>query len=168
MQAARRVEAEATRRRLFTDRQIGLDVHALLDQGREAIVLADDHDAGRRLADPAHRVGHIEGARIQRYRAAAAASATGAGRPAAGTGRIAARRAAGAAAAAAAIAAGTARRAAIGRRTIAGGAAAGGATDRARATAVLRQAAAATAATGRAGRAGATGTGGAAASRTDA
>src|SRR5471030_1760178 len=144
MQAARRVEAEATRRRLFTDRQIGLDVHALLDQGREAIVLADDHDAGRRLADPAHRVGHIEGARIQRYRAAAAASATGAGRPAAGTGRIAARRAAGAAAAAAAIApgtAGTGRRAAIGRRTIAGGA---------RATAVLRQAAAATAATGRA------------------
>src|SRR5476651_965218 len=146
MQAARRVEAEATRRRLFTDRQIGLDVHALLDQGREAIVLADDHDAGRRLADPAHRVGHIEGARIQRYRAAAAASATGAGRATAGTGR----------------------RAAIGRRTIAGGAAAGGATDRARATAVLRQAAAATAATGRAGRAGATGTGGAAASRTDA
>src|SRR5471030_1327217 len=134
MQAARRVEAKATRRRLFTDRQIGLDVHALLDQGREAIVLADDHDAGRRLADPAHRVGHIEGARIQRYRAAAAASATGAGRPAA---------------AIAPGTAGTGRRAAIGRRTIAGGAAAGGATDRARATAVLRQAAAATAATGR-------------------
>src|SRR5476649_3079837 len=106
MQAARRVEAEATRRRLFTDRQIGLDVHALLDQGREAIVLADDHDAGRRLADPAHRVGHIENARIHRYRTAVAASASGTGSPAAGTGGSAARRAAGATGAAAAIAAG--------------------------------------------------------------
>src|ERR1700757_4214420 len=56
--------------------QVGLDVHALWDQRGKATVLVRDHDAGGRLTDARHGVGHVERAGIDRHRATCATCAT--------------------------------------------------------------------------------------------
>jgi hypothetical protein len=61
---------------LLADCQVGLYVYALLHQRGNAAVLARDHDAGSRLPDAGHGVGHAERPCIDIGATASAADAT--------------------------------------------------------------------------------------------